>query len=67
LAPGLVETDTGRKLVGVPDLKKIYSTMPSGRVCQPDDIANMMLFLISEQGGYIQGQVIYINGGKTFL
>jgi NAD(P)-dependent dehydrogenase (short-subunit alcohol dehydrogenase family) len=67
IAPGLVETDMGRKLVGVDDLKKIYSTMPFGRVCQPEDLANLVLFLISEKGGYIQGQVIYLNGGKTFL
>jgi 3-oxoacyl-[acyl-carrier protein] reductase len=50
-----------------PDMKKMYANMPFGRVCQPDDIANMALFLCSEEAGYIQGQVIYINGGKTFL
>lgn len=67
IAPGLVETDMGRKLVGTDDLKKIYASMPFGRVCQPEDIANLVVFLVSEEGSYIQGQVIYLNGGKTFL
>lgn len=67
IGPGLVETDMGRKLVGVPDMKKMYPQMPFGRVCQPEDIANMVLFLVSEEGSYIQGQVIFINGGLQSL
>ena len=67
IAPGLVETEMGRKLVGVDDMKSMYPQMPFGRVCQPEDIANMVLYLVSEEGSYIQGQVIHINGGgKTF-
>jgi len=65
LAPGLVDTDMGRKLMHVEDLKPLYAQMPFGRVCQPEDVANAMLFLVSEEGSYIQGQVIYITGGKT--
>ncbi|UCD85230.1 MAG: SDR family oxidoreductase [Deltaproteobacteria bacterium] len=63
IAPGLVETEMGRKLVGVEDMKTMYPNMPFGRVCQPEDIANMVLYLVSEEGSYIQGQVIHINGG----
>ena len=40
--------------------------MPFGRVCQPEDVANLALFLISPEGSYLQGQVIYLNGGKLF-
>ncbi len=65
IGPGVVETDMGRKLMHVDDMKKIYSQMPFGRACQPEDIANMVLFLVSDEGSYIHGQVIYINGGKT--
>lgn len=67
IAPGLVETDMGRKLVRVDDMKKMYPLMPFGRVCQPADIANMVLYLVSEEGGYIQGEVIHITGGKQTL
>ena len=62
VAPGLVETDMGRKLVGVDDLKTVYEQHPFGRVCQPEDVANMVLYLVSEEGSYIQGQVIYVCG-----
>ncbi len=67
IGPGLVETDMGRKLVRVEDMKKIYPSMPFGRVCQPEDIANLILFLTSDEGSYIQGQVIYINGGRMTI
>lgn len=63
ISPGLVETDMGRKLMHVDDMKKLYKGMPFGRVCQPEDIANMVAYLVSEEGSYIQGEVIYINGG----
>ncbi len=66
IAPGLVETDMGRKLVGLPDLGKLHKSMPFGRVCQPEDVANVVMFLLSERGSYIQGQIIHVNGGKTF-
>lgn len=66
IAPGLVETDMGRKLMGLKDLSGMHASMPFGRVCQPKDIADMVVFLTSPQGSYIQGQVIFINGGKTF-
>ena len=65
IAPGLVETDMGRKLVGLEDMKTMYAQSPFGRVCQPEDIANMVLYLVSEKGGYIQGQVIHVNGGMA--
>lgn len=65
IAPGLVETDMGRKLVKVNDMAQIAGKMPFGRVCQPADVANLALFLISEEGSYVQGQVIYLNGGRS--
>jgi NAD(P)-dependent dehydrogenase (short-subunit alcohol dehydrogenase family) len=64
LAPGLVDTDMGRKLMHVNDLSVLAPQMPFGRVCRPEDVANAMLFLIAEEGSYIQGQVIHINGGR---
>ncbi len=34
-----------------------------GRVGQPDDVANMISFLVSEGAGFVSGQVIYVAGG----
>ncbi|MBU2550851.1 MAG: SDR family oxidoreductase [Proteobacteria bacterium] len=62
IGPGLVETEMGRKLMHVEDLKPLYPQFPFGRICQPEDIANMVLFLCSQEGSYIQGQIIYVSG-----
>ncbi|MDY6851242.1 MAG: SDR family oxidoreductase [Thermodesulfobacteriota bacterium] len=61
--PGMVETDMGRGMVKGGDLKPLYPKMPFARACQPEDIAGLVLFLVSEEGSYIQGQCIHINGG----
>ena len=69
IAPGLVETEMGKRLVkatqGVDDIKEIYPEYPFGRVCQPEDIAKLSAFLASEDGGYISGHVIHLDGGMS--
>ena len=51
VAPGLVETEMGRRLMkasaGVKDLRDLDKVMPFGRVCQPEDVANVVRFLVS--------------------
>ncbi len=42
---------------------KLKSEIPLGRYGQPEDIANLVLFLSSDQASYITGQVISIDGG----
>lgn len=67
VAPGLVETEMGRRLAratrGVTDLRDIDATSPFGRVCQPEDVANVVRYLVSEGAGYLTGQRIYVDGG----
>ena len=70
VAPGLVETDMGvrlaRALTGnreLEDLRSLDAAAPFGRVCQPLDVANVVLWLCSEGAGYITGQRIVCNGG----
>ena len=67
VAPGLVETEMGRRLMkataGVTDLRTLDSASPFGRVCQPEDVANVVRFLVSEQNSYVTGQKIYCDGG----
>ncbi len=59
ISPGWIDTDytvyTG------PDATQ----QPAGRVGNPLDIANMVLFLCSEKAGFITGENICINGGMT--
>ena len=41
----------------------ILSKIPSGRLGEPDDIANAVLFLCSNQSNYISGETLHVNGG----
>jgi len=67
VAPGLVETEMGRRLVkgamGVDDIRKLDAVMPFGRVCQPEDVANAVRFLVSERASYITGEKLNVYGG----
>ena len=59
ISPGWIET-TDREYTG-PDAKQ----QPVGRVGNPLDIANMVLFLCSDKAGFITGENICIDGGMT--
>jgi 3-oxoacyl-[acyl-carrier protein] reductase len=37
---------------------------PYGHVCRPEDVAEVVAFLVSEGGGYVNGQRIAVDGGK---
>jgi len=69
VAPPLVETDMGRRLVkarsGIEDLRLLDAHMPFGHVCQPDDIANVVRFLVSTGNSYVNGQRIAVDGGGS--
>lgn len=67
VAPGLVETEMGRRLVratrGVEDMRELDATSPFGRVCQPEDIANAVLYFVGPEGSYVTNQRLYVHGG----
>jgi 3-oxoacyl-[acyl-carrier protein] reductase len=69
VAPGLVDTDMGQRLAramaGVTDLRTLDATSPFGHVCQPLDVARVVLWLCSEGAGYVTGQRIECDGGGT--
>ncbi|HJM90737.1 MAG: SDR family oxidoreductase [Alphaproteobacteria bacterium] len=69
VAPPLVETDMGRRLVkarsGIEDLRELDAGMPFGHVCQPDDIANTVHYLVSDMNSYVNGQRIAVDGGGS--
>jgi 3-oxoacyl-[acyl-carrier protein] reductase len=70
VAPGLVETEMGVRLAraftgdrSLQDLRPLDASSPFGRVCQPADIAEAVLWLCSEAAGYVTGQRIEVDGG----
>ena len=40
---------------------------PLGRIAVPEDVANTVLFLVSEAADYVTGQIVAPNGGKRML
>ena len=62
ISPGFIKTAMTEK---IDDKFKetIVSKIPSGRLGEPEDIANAVLFLVSDQSDYINGETLHVNGG----
>ena len=72
VAPGLVETDMGvrlaRAITGrreMDDLRSMDNDAPFGRVCQPEDVAQAVMYFCAPQASYITGQRIQVDGGGS--
>ncbi len=63
VSPSAINTPTLGRVVPPGQLEKIAASNPSHRVGEPEDVANLVLFLASDDSGYIVGQQISINGG----
>lgn len=62
VAPGFIQTDMTDKLSE--DVKAAYiKAIPLGRLGQPEDIANAVKYLASDDAGYVTGSTIHVNGG----
>ncbi len=62
VAPGLIESTATRQTFSP---EQINGMVPMKRVGTPEEVAALVSFLVSEQAGYITGQVIGINGGMA--
>lgn len=66
VAPGPTETGMLNRFTGNAERKAgLVSTVPLGRVGQPDEIANAILFLCSDQASFVSGHVLSVDGGKS--
>ncbi len=71
IAPGFVETEmthatAARMRMEFADFEReAAKAIPIGRIGQPEDIANLAAFLVSDRAGFISGQVIYVAGGPV--
>ncbi|QEH40227.1 3-oxoacyl-[acyl-carrier-protein] reductase [Chitinophaga sp. XS-30] len=63
VAPGFVETDMTHYLKDGEGAKAYLDQIPLGKFGSPEDIANVCLFLASDMGAYVTGQVISVCGG----
>lgn len=64
VAPGLIDTDLTRKLKAEV-LQRLIELQPTRSMGNPADVANAVAFLASPDTGFITGQVIYVDGGRS--
>ncbi len=67
VAPGSVDTPLSRGVRAASGRTVSGNEQPLGRQGEPDDIATMICFLLSEGAGWITGQTYHVNGGKLLV
>lgn len=65
LAPGVVDTELTRTVLGEQGIAELVQRIPVGRLAQPVEIAHCVRFLASAENSYITGQNIVVDGGFT--
>lgn len=65
LAPGFIETDLTKNVLGHKGIEEITKKIPMGRLGKPEEIAYFVKFLVSEENTYLTGQNIVVDGGYT--
>jgi glucose 1-dehydrogenase len=64
LAPGAIDTPMDAPLKEDPDLmKELLSEIPLGRMGKPEEVANLALFLASDDSSYVTGSTLFVDGG----
>lgn len=64
IAPGFIRTDMTQKL-GAGAEERMKSLIPLARYGEPQEVANLAIFLASDESSYITGQVIGVDGGLS--
>jgi NAD(P)-dependent dehydrogenase (short-subunit alcohol dehydrogenase family) len=63
IAPGFILTPTAEAGVPVEIRERLAASNPTRRLGEPDDIAKVVVFLLSDAASYVNGQVIHVDGG----
>ena len=64
ICPGAVNTAMSRQVQEDPALRqRLIENIPAGRMAEPEDIANLVVFLASPQGAYLNGAILPMEGG----
>lgn len=66
VAPGFIDTDMTRVLTEE-QRQSMLAHLPLGRLGEPQDIANAVLFLVSDAAAYITGETLHVNGGMLMV
>lgn len=64
ISPGIIETKMAEPIISDPKAKQaLLGRVPKGRVGKPEDIAQAVVFLASEEADYVTGVVLVVDGG----
>lgn len=63
IAPGVIKTDMIKRIYIDGEVDEVKKKIPMGEIADPIEVANLALFLASENANYITGQVLAVNGG----
>lgn len=64
IAPGPIRTPMARERLADPDqVRWLTGRVPLGRIGEPEEIAELAAFLLSERASYVSGEVVYADGG----
>lgn len=66
VAPGFIETAMTDALTDA-QKEQILSTIPMGKMGDPDDIAAAVVYLASDEAAYVTGQTLHVNGGMAMI
>ncbi len=67
VAPGWIDTEMSRPVLGEGELERINKTIPRGRIASPEDIAGPIVFLCSSMARHITGEILNVNGGAVLV
>lgn len=62
IAPGFINTDM-TKALSEDQVAKLTANIPAARLGEPDDIANAVVYLASDEASYVNGTTMHVNGG----
>jgi 3-oxoacyl-[acyl-carrier protein] reductase len=66
VAPGFIATPM-TDVLNEKQRETILSTIPAGRLGEPNDIGAAVVYLSSEEAGYVTGQTLHVNGGMAMI
>ena len=68
VAPGYIETDLTEAYLDTDGHREeLESLVPAGRLGVREEVADAVTFLASDRAGFITGQVLYVDGGRTLV